>query len=74
VAEKLSKRWLPALVGTYDHTPASPLVKALSVTGPITVLPLISTLIAEPLARSPSVYHYARKTKRSGVATPSMLA
>jgi hypothetical protein len=43
--EGLSKRWLPALPGAYDHTPALPLVKALSVTGPITVLPFTSTLI-----------------------------
>jgi hypothetical protein len=43
--EKLSKRWLPALPGAYDHTPALPLVKAVLVTGPITVLPFTSTLI-----------------------------
>jgi hypothetical protein len=60
VTLKLSKRWRPAPLGAYDHTPASPLVKALSVTGPITVLPFTSTLMAEPFARKASVYHVPR--------------
>jgi hypothetical protein len=44
-------------LGAYDHTPVLPLVKAVLVTGPITVLPFTSTLMDEPFARKPSVYH-----------------
>jgi hypothetical protein len=60
--EGLSKRWLPALLGAYDHTPVSPLVKAVFV-ALMRVTPLISTLMAEPLARKPSMYDHARQTK-----------
>jgi hypothetical protein len=65
----LSKRWLPALPGAYDHTPALPLVKAVFVTGPMTVAPFTSTLIDEPLARSPSVYHVPRLKPEVAVET-----
>jgi hypothetical protein len=66
--EGLSKRWLPALLGVYDHTPALPLVKAVLVTGPMTVLPFTSTLMDEPFARKPSVYHVPRlKPERAQV-------
>ncbi len=41
--EGLSKRWLPALPGLYDHTPEPPLVKTVFVTGPMTVEPFTST-------------------------------
>jgi hypothetical protein len=50
-----------------------PLVKALSVTGPITVLPFTSTLMAEPLARSSSVYYEPIKIKRAGSPLPLVL-
>jgi len=54
---KLSKRCWSTLPGLYDHTPTSPLAKAL-LGALMRVMPLTSTLRLDPLARRVSVTHW----------------